>query len=290
MGQYNLISKYGRWSLLLIGLVPNLALAATLSLSPSTSTVNVGDKLNVAIILNTDSQTISGVDAKLRFDKAVFAVEDSSSSQTGVQIQAGTLLSTVAFNSVSNSDGTISFSAAKTGGSSGYTGTGTLATITLRALTASTGSPVTFDFTSGSTTDSNISTGTSDVLTAVTNGNYVVNTAGTSSTTTSSSSTSTTTSTTSSPTAGSTTTTSTDTSGSGTVSSDGSAATTDANGDGVVDAADLAGAAGQAGTDGQGGSEEVANTGLNLTTSLWLTIIALVAGIWLLKPQARKGR
>ncbi len=289
MGQYNLISKYGRWSLLLIGLVPNLALAATLSLSPSTSTVNVGDKLNVAIILNTDSQTISGVDAKLRFDKAVFAVEDSSSSQTGVQIQAGTLLSTVAFNSVSNSDGTISFSAAKTGGSSGYTGTGTLATITLRALTASTGSPVTFDFTSGSTTDSNISTGTSDVLTAVTNGNYVV------STTTSSSSTSTTTSTASSPTAtsaaaGSTSTTSTDTTGSGTVASDGSAATIDTNGDGVVDATDLAGAAGQAGTDGQGGSAEVANTGLDLTTSLWLTIVALVAGVWLLKPQARKGR
>lgn len=287
MGQYNLISKYGRFSLLLIGLVPNLALAATLSLSPSTSTVNVGDKLNVAIILNTDSQTISGVDAKLRFDKAVFAVEDSSSSQTGVQIQAGTLLSTVAFNSVSNSDGTISFSAAKTGGSSGYTGTGTLATITLRALTASTGSPVTFDFTSGSTTDSNISTGTSDVLTAVTNGNYVVNTA------TSSSTTSTSTSTTSSPTATSTAaagSTSTDTTGSGSVSSDGSAATSDTNGDGVVDASDLAGAAGQAGTDGQGGSEEVANTGLNLTSSLWLTIVALVAGLWLLKPQARKGR
>lgn len=284
MGQYNLISKYGRFSLLLIGLVPNLALAATLSLSPSTSTVNVGDKLNVAIILNTDSQTISGVDAKLRFDKAVFAVEDSSSSQTGVQIQAGTLLSTVAFNSVSNSDGTISFSAAKTGGSSGYTGTGTLATITLRALTASTGSPVTFDFTSGSTTDSNISTGTSDVLTAVTNGNYVVNTATSSSTTSS---------TTSSPTATSTAatgSTSTDTTGSGSVSSDGSAATTDTNGDGVVDVSDLAGAAGQAGTDGQGGSEEVANTGLNLTSSLWLTIVALVAGLWLLKPQARKGR
>lgn len=156
--------------------VPALAHAATLSLSPTSGTHAAGETFEVKVNLDTSSVATSGTDAYIHFDPTVLQVVDSAPGADGVQVLAGSLYSQTSFNSVDNGTGKISFSASKSGGSAGYSGSGTLATITFQAVKGSSGTPVTFDFTSGSTTDSNVisSADSSDLLTAVTNGNYVI--------------------------------------------------------------------------------------------------------------------
>lgn len=174
--------------------VPAYASAATLSLSPSSGTVNAGSTLEVKILLDTTGATTSGTDAYIRFDPSVFQVVDANTAVEGVQILPGSLYSQTSYNVTDNASGKISFSGSKSGGSPGYSGSGTLATVTLQAVKDATGSEVTFDFTSGSTTDSNVidQSSSDDVLTAVTNAKYTVSGSATTDDTTSDSTTDTT--------------------------------------------------------------------------------------------------
>jgi hypothetical protein len=155
--------------------LPAITRAATLALSPAAQTVSVGNTFTVSILLDTTGQSIYGVDIySLRYDPTALEAQDANSTAAGVQIQAGTLMTDVQYNTVNSVAGAIQFSqtAATTGGN--YSGIGTLATVTFKALKSGP-TNVTFDFTPGSTTDTNVAVLYTDVLTAVTNGSYTLN-------------------------------------------------------------------------------------------------------------------
>src|SRR3989344_4745057 len=127
---------------------------ATLALSPSISSPSVGSSFNVNVTLNTAGNPVDGVDIySIRFNPAVLQINDANASLPGVQISPGSLMTNTAINTVNNTAGTIQFSQSTTGGTS-FTGSGTLATINFQATAAGV-SAVTFDFTLGSTSDTN---------------------------------------------------------------------------------------------------------------------------------------
>ena len=154
---------------------------ATLTLNPSTSTVTTGSTFNVAIVLNTGGQSSAGADARLNYNPQDLEVQDFNSGTSGIQIQPGTnvgpLFSQTTWNSVDPATGKINFSGVINSGAAGYNGTGTLATITFKALRVASSSSVTFDYTDGSENDSNVwlkTTGTdvTDLLLSVGTGSY----------------------------------------------------------------------------------------------------------------------
>ena len=146
---------------------------ATLSLSPSTGSQTIGGNFNVDIVLNTYGIETAGTDVVINFNPSDLEVQDADAGVSGVQIQPGTLYTTFPGNTVDNTTGRIFFSGIIVPGGTGYTGTGVLATITFKALKVAT-TQVAFDFTLGSTVDTNVtskSTAT-DVLASVVNGSY----------------------------------------------------------------------------------------------------------------------
>ena len=152
------------------------ASAATLSLSPSSGSVGQGQTFTVQVILNTTGQNVDGVDLySLRFNASRLQVVDSNSGTSGVQIAPGSAFPITLINTVDNAAGTIQFSQTASGGTN-YNGTGTIATITFTGSSQGTAA-VTFDFTAGSTSDTNVASAGTDLLTSVTNGNYTVTTA-----------------------------------------------------------------------------------------------------------------
>lgn len=150
--------------------------AATLTLSPSSGSYSVSQTFKVNITLNTGGAAVDGVDIfHLRFDPKVLQVQDANGSASGTQIQPGTIFPTYNYNSTDNSTGSITMSGLDVGGQ-GYSGTGVFAIITFKAIAKSSGTAVNFDFTPGSATDCNVvQHGTAtDILSAVTNGTYVI--------------------------------------------------------------------------------------------------------------------
>jgi hypothetical protein len=149
------------------------ASAATLGISPSSGSFTAGQNFTVNINLDSTGQTVDGVDLfYLKYNPAILEVQDASATASGVQIQAGSLLPQTLTNTVDTANGRIAFSQVTTGGTT-YTGSGILATITFKAKANGTAS-VAFDFTSGSTQDTNVAGGGVDRLTTVTNGSFVV--------------------------------------------------------------------------------------------------------------------
>lgn len=145
------------------------AQGATLSVSPSSATVNVGDNITVQIMLDTQGQSVEGVDLNtFNYNPSMLSAQDSDTAVSGVQISSGTLMPNTVFNSVDSAVGKIQFSQVTAGGQS-YTGQGVLAAITFQALQSGTVS-LSFDFLSGSTVDTNVAHNGSDVLTSVSGG------------------------------------------------------------------------------------------------------------------------
>jgi hypothetical protein len=142
-------------------------------LSPLTSTVAANTTFTLNITLNTAGQAIYGVDInKLHFNPALLQVVDSDSATAGVQIAPGSLMSQVFMNAVDNTAGTVQFSQVANPGTT-YSGSGTVASVTFRAVAQGTAS-VTLDFTSGSGTDSNIAGANGDILASVSGGTYTI--------------------------------------------------------------------------------------------------------------------
>ncbi|TSC70575.1 MAG: glycoside hydrolase family protein [Parcubacteria group bacterium Gr01-1014_46] len=147
------------------------ASAATLILSPSSGNVTAGQTITVDIMLDTKNADIDGVDVySLHYNPAILEVVDSSSSASGIQITPGSLFPITLTNKVTS--GVVQFSQVTSGGTS-YKGAGKLATITFKGLSNGT-SAVTFDFTPGSTSDTNVAGGGKDELTSVGSGSYTV--------------------------------------------------------------------------------------------------------------------
>lgn len=155
-------------------ILPSVISAATLSVSPSSQSVNVGDTFSVAVNLDTQGKQIDGVDLRyLNYNPSILELEDANTSASGVQIVPGSLMPMTLANSANTTLGKITFSQVAAGGNK-YIGSGTLATLTFKAVSLGVAN-ITFNYTSGNTTDSNVASLGSDVLTAVINGSYTVN-------------------------------------------------------------------------------------------------------------------
>lgn len=158
----------------LLFVVPSVGRSATLTLSPSGTSVSINGTFTVNILLDTTSQNTYGVDVnRLRFNPSLLQVVDADSFTSGTQIGSGSLMSVTTTNTVDNIGGSIQFSQLASPGST-YIGSGVLGTITFRAVGAGTAS-VNFDFINGSGTDSNVAGLGVDLLTSVGSGSYTLN-------------------------------------------------------------------------------------------------------------------
>lgn len=145
--------------------------AATLILSPASGSISAGQTITVDIMIDTKGADIDGVDVySLRYNSSILEVVDSNPSTSGVQISPGSLFPLTLTNKVT--PGIIQLSQVTSGGTS-YKGAGKLATITFKGVANGT-SAVTFDFTAGSTSDTNVAGGGVDKLTSVAGGSYTV--------------------------------------------------------------------------------------------------------------------
>lgn len=166
------------------------ATVPTLGVSPASSPVNNGSTFAVNITMDTVTSSVDGVDVlSLHFNPAVLQVVDDNTSIAGVQITPGTLLPVTVSNNSYNvatpfdnngttitiPAGTIRFSQATQGGGTAFKGSGTLAIVHFKAIANGT-SGLTFDFTPGSGTDSNMAFQGNDILAAVTSGTVTVTT------------------------------------------------------------------------------------------------------------------
>lgn len=153
--------------------IPSLASAATLSVSPSSHTVKAGDTFSVSVRLDTQGDSIDGVDLRyLNYNPSLLQVLDADASKAGVQITPGTLMPMTLLNNVDQAVGRIAFSQVSAGGTK-YKGSGTLATISFKAL-ASGSTQLTFNHTPSNTTDSNVAMAGKDTLSAVINGSITI--------------------------------------------------------------------------------------------------------------------
>lgn len=153
---------------------PFLTSAATLSLSPSSGNQTIGATFQVNILLDTQTSSIDGVDIRyLNYNPALLEVQDSDSATANIQITAGNLMPQTIINTVDAVNGLISLSQIINTGGTKFNGSGTLAAINFKVLAAG-DAGVNFNFTSGNTTDSNITSNGLDILTSVINGNYTL--------------------------------------------------------------------------------------------------------------------
>jgi len=149
------------------------ASAATLSISPTTLNLNANETAEIQIMLDTQGQSIDGVDVfSLNFNPALLEVVDGNSSVSGTQITAGTLMPVTVANTVLPTSGKIQFSQTTSGGTT-FTGNGVLARVTFKALAGGT-SAINFNFTQGSTSDTNVASNGADLLTQVTNASATI--------------------------------------------------------------------------------------------------------------------
>lgn len=155
-------------NLIFLGLVFVFAtntLAATLMLSPETGNFAIGDEFDVNIMLDTVGEEVNGVDVTINYDSTMLDV---------VTLTEGTLFGNYPIKSASA--GVVTFTGIITTGSpTGYTGQGVFGTVKFKVKQTGT-AQVTFDFTQGAIADSNVVSKTSgqDLLTAVTNGSYIL--------------------------------------------------------------------------------------------------------------------
>lgn len=152
---------------------PAQALAATLSLSPSSGTFNRGCDFTLDVMLDTQGAQTDGTDAIILFDSARF---------TANQIFEGAIYPDYPGNNIEQASGKITVSGLASV-TQAFTGTGTLARVSFTVKeNAPTGtSQVRFDFDPNDktkTTDSNVveRETVNDVLSSVVNGSYTIGT------------------------------------------------------------------------------------------------------------------
>jgi len=146
--------------------ISHAAASASLALSPSSSSVTNGQTFDVAITLNTGGANTSGTDISLRFDKDKLNIVD---------IRNGTIYDQYVGKNINNTTGIATISGLASSADSLFTGTGTFATITFRAVGSGTAA-VTFNHTPGNKNDTNVANFDTqeEALASVTNGSYTV--------------------------------------------------------------------------------------------------------------------
>lgn len=144
--------------------LPKSVLAASLSFSPSQGSHSLNESFSVNVILNTNTAQVDGVDALINFDATKLQVSSAT---------LGTLFTNKLTESASG--GTITFRATSAAGSP-FVGSGTLATIVFKGISQGTAN-VNFNFTPGSTVDSNVASAGSDVLSSVGSASFTISAA-----------------------------------------------------------------------------------------------------------------
>ncbi len=145
------------WAVLAVSLsfLASFASAATMTVSPASRSVSLGDKFTVDVLLDTQGTAIDGLDIRyLNFNPALLQMDSSV---------PGDLMPITNINNIDNTAGTLIFSQVVSGGTH-YTGAGKLLTATFTAIAEGT-AQITFNFTAGSTTDSNVAAEAKDILT-----------------------------------------------------------------------------------------------------------------------------
>lgn len=159
--------------LLAMNSTPVLAVSsASLALSPASGSFTVGTPFDVGVYLNTNGARVDGVDVKLNYEAAKLEAQ-TITPETGIFPDFPT-------KTISATTGKITISATAAVGSPYSNTTATkMATIRLKPLVAGS-TTLTFDFTTGATTDSNVVENQTnlDILTAVTNGTYTLTATG----------------------------------------------------------------------------------------------------------------
>ncbi|MBD3330357.1 hypothetical protein GF354_02395, partial [Candidatus Peregrinibacteria bacterium] len=170
------LTKLFVFTVILMAFASLEASAARFYLSPASGSYTSGCETAVNIVIDTEGQNSKGADAILNYNPAEIEIIDQDADMPGVQIKAGSksIFEIYPYNSVNTSTGKIylagasMFSSYKTAGSGDVYGT-----IIFKSKTGVSSSNISFDFSPGSTTDSNISAvDSSDLLTGVANGNY----------------------------------------------------------------------------------------------------------------------
>lgn len=146
----------------LLAIVSSETLAASLSFSPSSKSLSLNDTLTLSVILNTAGSSTDEVDAVITFDKNKLQY---------VSATLGNLLDNPQTVTAPTSN-KLTLSASSTEGES-YSGTGTFATLKFKAISTGTAT-ISFDFTSGVATDSNVASNGADILTSTSNGTYTI--------------------------------------------------------------------------------------------------------------------
>lgn len=146
---------------------------AELSLDPQTKTIKVGDVFTAEIMLDTANKPVDGVDVYgLHYDPSILKVMDDDAKKAGTQIKPGTIMPVNTYNQVDEKTGTIKFSQVA-GGGKNYMGHGVLAVIHFKALAAGI-DVLKFDFSLGSTVDTNAPYKGKDQLRKVVDAIYTV--------------------------------------------------------------------------------------------------------------------
>lgn len=142
------------------------AQAATLTLSPASQTVAINEEFIINVLLDTEGVGTDGTDAIINYDADYLNISQAS---------LGSLYDTAVTTNTSTS-GKITLSAIASTGSD-YAGSGTFATLTFTPLLAGS-SNINFSFSSGSTTDSNVTSNQEDVLSSVSNSTITISSNG----------------------------------------------------------------------------------------------------------------
>lgn len=175
------IKKLSHWVYIVAGILffasmPGVK-AATLSFSPSSGSFNVGDTFSVDVLVDTTGTPIDGIGLRfLRYDPSYLDLVDSDTTQAGTQIAARSLMQNTVLNAVNITAGTVEFSQITQGGVT-FTSSGAqvLATATFRVKKQGSSS-LSFDFTPGSTIDTNVAANVTDVLTKVSGASFTFST------------------------------------------------------------------------------------------------------------------
>jgi hypothetical protein len=132
----------------------------SLSLTPTSSMASIGQTVTLDVMLDTKGLAVDGLDIfSLNYDPALVEVVDADSTKAGVQITGSPVMQVVSNKA---EKGKITYSMVVPGGQT-YTGQSKVASIQFKALKAGSAN-LSFDFTPGATSDTNVASSKDDVL------------------------------------------------------------------------------------------------------------------------------
>ncbi len=151
--------------LLIFGLPKKALAAASLSFSPASGAYALNSEITVNVILNTGGSNTDGVDVVIKYD--------GNKLQYLSNTYGSLYANTFSPNTATSGQVILRATTASTSPPTYYNGTGTFSTIKFKAIAEGTAN-LYFDFTSGSTVDSNVAYQGEDILGSVSNASFTI--------------------------------------------------------------------------------------------------------------------